>query len=135
MSPCPSLKRVNVPKIGIDNPLAVHDFIRPAVSYLLAMVQDNDPVGDSHDHAHDMFDNEDRSAAVPDLPYEFNRLMALFWVETRREFIKQEQSGVTCKGPGKLQPFELDNIEVADECLCLLMWIIDFGKDLQCLLL
>ena len=83
----PLLKCVDIPKIGINDLLVVHDFVRPAVSDLLAMVEHYNPVRNSHDNAHHMLDDEDRRPPYPDIPDEIDGFLALFRVEAGGELI------------------------------------------------
>jgi hypothetical protein len=127
------LKRVDIAKVGIDDPLVVHDFVWPAIRDLLAMVEHNDPIGDPHDNTHDVLDDEDRDATVPDVADEPYRLLALFGIEACREFIEQEQFRLACKGTGQLQALEFNDIEVTDDSISLFLREIHIGQDHQSL--
>src|ERR1700682_1155141 len=51
-------------EIGVDDRLVALDRGRHAVADLLAVVEDHDPVGDVHDHAHVVLDQADRGAEL-----------------------------------------------------------------------
>jgi hypothetical protein len=65
---------------------------------------------------------------VPDIPDKLNSLLALLGIEDGGEFVQKEQLWPAGKGPCKLQPLELNDIEVADEGCRLLLREIDIRE-------
>ena len=55
----------------------------------LAAAKHGDPVGEFHDHLHVVFDQQDRDAALADLPDEFHQRLTFGWIQTGRRFVEQ----------------------------------------------
>src|SRR5260370_962185 len=48
------------PEVGVDHPAVLHDVGRRPLGDLFPVVQDDDPLGDAHDHGHHVLDHEKR---------------------------------------------------------------------------
>ncbi len=92
-------------QVGLDDPLVALDLRRRALGDALAVVEDRDALGDAHDHAHGMLDEQDGDAAlVTEAADEGRRLGRLGGVHAGRRLIEQQDARSRGQGPGDLEP-------------------------------
>src|ERR1700746_2887019 len=69
----------------------------------LAVVKNNDMVGNAHDDAHVVLDEEKARAAFPQAEQQFGKLIAFAGVEASGGLVETEQDRVSAHGTGDFQ--------------------------------
>ena len=95
--------RSGLPQVGGDHLRVVPDLGRASLRDLLAELQHHDPVGDPHDQAHVVLDQQHGVAQVADLADQLVQLLLLRGVEAGRRLVQAEQFRLGGQRPGDLE--------------------------------
>src|SRR3990172_9889557 len=96
------------PQIGLNNRRTTPYLGGYSLRYLPSVIQNDNPVGDGHNHLHVMLDYKyGDSPFAPDFIYNFDLLVDLGRIETGARFVKQNDFRQGRERPGYLQPFSL----------------------------
>src|SRR3569832_502180 len=80
-------------QIGFDDGRVVRDAVWVALRDLLAVADAENAVGDRHDDAHVVLDDEDRDPAAMDLLHDLDRLLDLRRIQPREVLVEEEERG------------------------------------------
>jgi len=94
---------MTAPEIGFDDRRFPHHGVRRAAGDDMALIEDQNVPGESHDYFHDMLDDDDGDAGLVDTAYQRNRLLQFGWREAGKRLIEQQQARLGCKHAGDLQ--------------------------------
>ena len=91
-------------QIRFDNPFVLLDLIRCAGSDTHTIFQHVQPLADTHDQTHVMFDKQNGNfKIVPQSPDHFHQLFGFLWIHAGSRFVQQQKLGFRRQGPGNLQ--------------------------------
>ena len=101
----PPPARRGLAQVGLDDALVALDLGRRALGDALAVVEHRDALGDAHDDAHLVLDEQDGHAAlVAQAADERRRLRRLGGVHAGRRLVEQQQARPRGQGAGDLEP-------------------------------
>src|SRR5947208_13997322 len=113
-----SAPTVVLPEVGLDHLLVPRDLRRRALGDLLAVVEDDDPLGERHDDLHDVLDHAERQPEPGvDPPHQVHRGRRLRGRQPRHGLVEQEQTRLGAERPRDLEPFLVGQSQVRREPL------------------
>src|SRR5512142_60243 len=86
-----TLSTLRLAEIGLDDLGIALDLLRRAFGDFFAVVQDDDPVRNGHDHFHVVFDDHDGDSLLFDLSDDRDGLVELRRVQPRTGFIQEQE--------------------------------------------
>src|SRR3972149_2463914 len=98
---------LDLSEVRLNHSRVCLDLLRAPLRDLFAEVQDRDPVGDIHHHAHIVLNQDTRDSPtlrLIDLQYEPGHVLGLLEVQPCHRLIQQNQRGIQGQRPSQLDP-------------------------------
>src|SRR5262249_42884364 len=101
---CSELCRRAMAEIGLDYDGIRNDLRRRALGDDPAFGEDEHMFGEAHHRLHDVLDHQDGNAASAQIADNWNDISDLRRVEPGQNLVQQQQLGIGCERPRKLEP-------------------------------